>query len=352
MSVVLFCGPSLPPSARAELPAELIVRSPAECGDVLQAAQAGATHIGLIDGYFEHRPAVWHKEVLWALARGVYVYGSSSMGALRAAELAAFGMVGVGEVYAWFRSGALEDDDEVALVHEPEERDFTPRSDALVNVRATLQYAQAKGALNADTASLLITSAKHLYYPDRTLSRIVAGAAQRRPAASRELERFSEWLSQHGVVDQKRLDAQALVARMLADAAAGAACGPFAAAFRFERTDAFEALVAALGARNASPSHADCLRALALTLGEAAGFSPDAQTVQRTSEAFRNEAGLLTPEESAAWLEEAGLSLARFSELMYERAIVERYLPAAKRAARREQAAAALLTARGARSPG
>ena len=46
--------------------------------------------------------------------------GASSMGALRAAELSQFGMVGIGEVYQAFKLGRLEDDDEVAIVHGPE----------------------------------------------------------------------------------------------------------------------------------------------------------------------------------------------------------------------------------------
>ena len=43
------------------------------------------------------------------------------MGALRAAELHAFGMRGVGRIFEAFRDGELEDDDEVAVVHGPAE---------------------------------------------------------------------------------------------------------------------------------------------------------------------------------------------------------------------------------------
>jgi hypothetical protein len=39
------------------------------------------------------------------------------MGALRAAELHTFGMVGVGRVFEGYRDGVYEDDDEVAVVH-------------------------------------------------------------------------------------------------------------------------------------------------------------------------------------------------------------------------------------------
>ena len=83
--------------------------------------------IGIIDGYFQWAPAVWHKEILWAIQQGVHVFGAASMGALRAAELAPFGMRGVGRIFEAYRDGVLpgsgdepfEDDDEVAVVHGP-----------------------------------------------------------------------------------------------------------------------------------------------------------------------------------------------------------------------------------------
>ena len=102
------------------------LRPPAEAGDLYRAARAGAAVIGLVDGVFEDRPTVWHKEILWALAAGVRVYGAASLGALRAAECAAFGMEGVGAIFARCRSGDLEDDHELALAYAPRELDYTP----------------------------------------------------------------------------------------------------------------------------------------------------------------------------------------------------------------------------------
>ena len=61
--------------------------------------------IGLIDGYFDGVPAVAHKEILWALDQGIRVLGAASMGALRAAELAPFGMEGVGAIWRDYADG-------------------------------------------------------------------------------------------------------------------------------------------------------------------------------------------------------------------------------------------------------
>ena len=137
---VIFAGPSLPPRLRPD-DARLAWRPPVRQGDVYRAALARPAIIGVIDGYFEVTPTVWHKEILWAMQAGIHVYGAASIGALRAAELDAFGMRGVGRVYEDFRDGVLQDDDEVAVLHGPEELGYPPLTEAMVNIRATFEAA-------------------------------------------------------------------------------------------------------------------------------------------------------------------------------------------------------------------
>src|SRR5262245_31018092 len=127
MTTCVFTGPTLPVSdARSMLDA--VYLPPVQQGDVYRAvAQHRPRALGIIDGYFQHVPSVWHKEILWAMAEGIHVFGSASMGALRAAELAAFGMRGIGRIFAAYRTGVFEpyreggfeDEDEVAIVHGP-----------------------------------------------------------------------------------------------------------------------------------------------------------------------------------------------------------------------------------------
>ena len=93
--MIVFAGPSI---AGVDVPEGLDIRPPAKQGDVYLATLEDPPAIGIIDGYFEGVPAVWHKEVLWALAHDIPVLGASSMGALRAAELDHFGMIGVGPI--------------------------------------------------------------------------------------------------------------------------------------------------------------------------------------------------------------------------------------------------------------
>src|ERR671912_559820 len=78
---VVFSGPSLPKSLVQDVRG-LEWRPPVRQGDLYRAALSRPTLIGVVDGYFETTPTVWHKEILWAMAQGVHVYGASSIGAL------------------------------------------------------------------------------------------------------------------------------------------------------------------------------------------------------------------------------------------------------------------------------
>lgn len=172
MSVIVFLGPSLPVSeARAVLDAEYL--PPAAMGDIYAALAKGPVAIGLIDGVFEQVPAVWHKEVLFALSEGVHVYGASSMGALRAAELHAFGMRGVGQVFEALASGELEDDDEVAVAHSPASHGFAPLSEAMVNIRAGLARAEKACVISQETHQALVPLVKAQFYPERSWASVL-----------------------------------------------------------------------------------------------------------------------------------------------------------------------------------
>jgi hypothetical protein len=143
-AVIVFLGPTLSRPEAAEL-LEAVFRPPARRGDIHRALRDQFRTIVLIDGEFHGRPSVWQREILDALAEGVAVHGSSSMGALRAAELYSFGMVGHGRIFEWYRDGVIDADDEVALTYGPVELGYPPLSEPLVNIRATLAAAVPSG---------------------------------------------------------------------------------------------------------------------------------------------------------------------------------------------------------------
>jgi hypothetical protein len=218
MTAIIFAGPSLPPALRPVSEPAIEWRPPVRQGDVYRAALTGPAVIGIVDGYFEVVPTVWHKEILWAMAQGIHVFGAASIGALRAAELASFGMRGVGRIYEAFRDGILEDDDEVAVLHGPEELGYPPLTEAMVNIRATLTEAVRAGVLAPDLAAQVTEIAKSTFYKERTYDTLLQAAAASglSPAALRNL---TTWLlSDH--IDQKRLDAEAMLGTIRAHLAA------------------------------------------------------------------------------------------------------------------------------------
>jgi hypothetical protein len=207
MTIIAFAGPSLSEADRAAFP-NIDWRPPAGAGDLLRLAAGDVPAICLIDGYFDHRPAVRHKELLLLLARGARIYGASSIGALRAAEMAPFGMAGIGAIYTAYARGSLTGDDEVALIHAGPDRGWRPLSVPLVDVRATLRAARRARALEAPEARALLCAAAAIHYVERSWRAICAALA---PAARKS---FLAWLDT-GAVSQKRLDALACLAAAL-----------------------------------------------------------------------------------------------------------------------------------------
>jgi len=141
MKTYIFLGPSLDLNEAQSIYPDAIYLPPVKCGGVVKVLQNKPDRLVIIDGFFHYVASVWHKEILFALSKGVEVHGASSMGALRAAELYQFGMVGHGKVYESYKSGELTDDDEVAVLHRSEKSGYKPITDAMVNIRSTLNAA-------------------------------------------------------------------------------------------------------------------------------------------------------------------------------------------------------------------
>lgn len=209
---ILFAGPSLSGTEFVPLRTgedrvlpdyALTCRGPAKCGDITHAVDQGFRSIGLVDGRFEDVAAVWHKEILYALSKGVTVYGAASMGALRAAECHPFGMIGIGSIFERYAFGGLEDDAAVAQVHAPAEFGYVAFSEAMVTVDATLDAAVMTGAIDADERTLIRNRADSVFFKERTWRRIFDVIAA-------EIDQPAERLKPH-MRPIKREDAESLL---------------------------------------------------------------------------------------------------------------------------------------------
>jgi hypothetical protein len=176
--ILVYLGPSLSlEKARVILPGA-IYRPPAKQGDIVtDCVNLNPNRIILIDGYFRENLSVWHKEIVYAIQfPGVKaIYGAASMGALRAAELDFLGMIGIGKIYHWYRSGITEDDSEVALSFAQREGPdgplYYPSTVPLVDIRAGVEHYQREFESQpeiAEQAPIFLERMRNVFYMERT----------------------------------------------------------------------------------------------------------------------------------------------------------------------------------------
>ena len=222
MSTVVFLGPSLDRDAAARrLSAHYL--PPARRGDIGAAAASGARRIALIDGEFGQSLAVTVMEIRAAIEGGAEVWGSSSMGALRAGECGVLGMRGAGWIFEQYASGTLTSDDEVALLFDP--RSGQARTLPLVNLRWVVSVMQQRRLLTPVTATEVVRIGAALHFTERSRAALASAAAG--TTAEAPMQRVLAWMEENPEqCDRKRMDALILLERLAAAASTLPECSP------------------------------------------------------------------------------------------------------------------------------
>jgi YcaO-like protein with predicted kinase domain len=137
---LVFAGGSL---SREDAPhdEDLVWCGPVEQGDMLAAVLDGFETILIIDGYFYTKFPCTTFEVMVALEQGINVFGSSSIGALRAVELDRYVMVGVGEVYRYLKEQPIKPYHVVAQTYDERDHALTT---PLIEILYFLECAEAE----------------------------------------------------------------------------------------------------------------------------------------------------------------------------------------------------------------
>ena len=336
----MFLGPTLAVAqARAELDA--VYLPPASAGDVYRLWRSRPSVIGIVDGA-AGAPAVWHKEIMWVMERGVHVFGSAALGALRAAELASFGMHGTGWVYQAFRHGTLDADDEVAVAQAGAGDGYRPLSEAMVNIRRTLDAALGQGVISPAVVSILTARGRAMFHQDRTWPELIR-AGRGAGADAAELDELARWLPA-GRVAQQADDARAMLAEMrgfLADPAPlrvtwrTANTAMLAAARHLADTDmrshdATPALSARVldELRLRGPDSFEAararglLRVFAASFAEKAGLTVEAEQLRTAVAALRESLAVEHDAEFARFLTANGLSVSDFERLAADEVLI------------------------------
>jgi hypothetical protein len=177
----LFAGPSLfGIDLAASSTGDLEVLGPIKHGDLRRLSaghQPGV--VAIVDGLFHQHLPIGHREIRAAMATGWTVWGLSSMGAIRAAEMASMGMRGFGEVFRRFTTPPGLDDDEVALLHA-EDPPYTPVTEPLIHLRDALDTLVRSNAIDAVIRARVTARLKEAWYGDRSIAffaELLAGEA-------------------------------------------------------------------------------------------------------------------------------------------------------------------------------
>ncbi|EST24412.1 TfuA-like protein [Streptomyces roseochromogenus] len=205
----VFVGPTLRRSEALLAVSGLRVRPPVRHGDLFAAAIGIGDTVVIIDGVYHQAPALRHKEILAAMGRGLRVIGAASIGALRAVELAPYGMLGVGRIYTAYARGDIDGDDEVAVGQAPD-GEWDALTWPVVNLRHVLDLARSAEILDGERAARLLEALRAVHYPQRTWAAVRAVCRRQGQTA------FADWLAEQTERDQyfgdlKRADALAAV---------------------------------------------------------------------------------------------------------------------------------------------
>ena len=340
MVAIVFGGPSLQ-GIGLPIP-DIVVLPPAAQGDVLAALRKyHPAAIGLLDCDLPYRSLpTWHKEILYALDSGVRFVGAAAVGAHRAAELASFGMEGVGSIFRRVASGELERDDEVLGDWEMTGGDVKRLSVPLVAMRDVLDAAATERILPETAACALTCAAEGLFWRRRTWEALLeSNVAKALPGS--DIERFREWLP--GAPDPVRADAEALLRRVRKLAEAGEARRPgakreYSAIFRSleERDRPVDSAKGPLRqwcigdmVTFAHPEAEDLNgralnRKLVLLLAAQWNLEPEEHEIASEEKRLRRRFRLKTDEEFVGWKAENDLDDGDIRRLLEEEALIHR----------------------------
>ncbi|MCP4266091.1 MAG: hypothetical protein GY777_11050 [Candidatus Brocadiaceae bacterium] len=208
--LIVFAGPSIEKEfIQSKLPHARIL-PPVAQGQIAEViCHENVQTILIIDGLFYQSLSVLHKEIILALQQGINIVGCSSMGALRAAELYKYGMVGIGRVFEYYRDNFITGDDEVAVLHEPVEP-YKNSTIPVINLRIFLEESLSQPGfyISAEESELLLNTLLNIPFSKRTYKELEYGLQKK--LSNIRIQQIINFI-QTNVPDYKKLDAMEAV---------------------------------------------------------------------------------------------------------------------------------------------
>lgn len=335
--ILVYLGPSLSLAKAKEILPQAIFRPPAKKDDITSdVVNLAPEAILLIDGELRQNLSPGHKELVYALQYPSVkaVYGAASMGALRAAELDFLGMIGVGQIYQWYRDGVTEDDSEVVLNYNVIAAGlvYQPLTVPLVDIRAGVEHYQrrSQNPEMLEAVGKFFNRMQATYYMDRTET-----------FCQEVWEDCNHSASNYPCMPQKELDAIELLTEFSLYSPK-----PELAATPAHLSQAFQALYDRdrrinIGGQLIPQQHIDSYvmlhnpeyeriswdsanQELALVLCNALFVTVSFEEVERESNRFQQRCGIETKEDFECMLQNNGWTRAEYDRLMIQNARIRK----------------------------
>jgi hypothetical protein len=116
--IFIFAGLSIQESEAKKIDSDIVFLPPISRGDLKNLVKDSHRAILIADGEFSQSLAISPGEIKDALREGSLIYGCSSMGAIRAAELEIYGMIGCGPIFEWVKKSKVFRDDWLGHLYE------------------------------------------------------------------------------------------------------------------------------------------------------------------------------------------------------------------------------------------
>jgi len=179
--IKIYAGLSLDAAvARTVLP-RASFSLPIARGELVRDIDEGVQVVVLIDGKFHQNLAVAPDEIRDALSCGLRIYGASSMGALRAAELQSFGMIGHGLIFEHIAAAKIFRDDFLGQVFSEEGDIIRSGSFAYIDLLMNLLELERGQHITHEKVRRLLRIYGDLFYEGRSwpaLRRALSGGAR------------------------------------------------------------------------------------------------------------------------------------------------------------------------------
>ena len=212
VKIKVYAGLSVSKEEVVSILPQAEVARPVKRGDTLFDIRHGINVIAIIDGRFQDVLAVSSTELMDCMRCGIRVYGSSSMGALRAAELSPYGMIGVGDIYEYIRNTPYFRDD---LLGQRLSGDMTDAGCPYVNFMFGLKWLQETGEIDVETQTLLDQAYRDLHFGERDRFGLRDNLRSLHPESSDELMAVANRVfTEH---NQKKSDAIKLLQQIKED---------------------------------------------------------------------------------------------------------------------------------------